>query len=275
MTIAEALIAGTRHLAPHSDTPRLDAELLLASVLKLSRGALFARTDELVDEDPAQRFDALVQRRADHEPIAYLLGTQGFWTLDLQVNGDVLVPRPETELLVEWAMEILARDKPVRVADLGTGSGAIALAIASERPLAQVSATDVSAAALRIAQANAQRHHLGNLRFAQGSWYTALDAGFDLIVSNPPYIAAGDAHLPALKHEPLDALSDHGDGLSCLRDIINGAPPHLLPDGWLLVEHGYDQGAAVRALFEQAGFVGVVTRRDLGRQERATGGRLA
>lgn len=275
MTIAEALIAGTRRLAPHSDTPRLDAELLLASVLKVSRGALFARTDEVVDEDHAQRFDAFVQRRADHEPIAYLLGTQGFWTLDLQVNADVLVPRPETELLVEWALEILARDKPARVADLGTGSGAIALAIASERPRAQVLATDVSAAALRIAQVNAQRHRVDNVRFAQGSWYSALDTGLDLIVSNPPYIAAGDAHLPALKHEPPDALSDHGDGLSCLRHLINGAPLHLLPDGWLLVEHGYDQGAAVRALFEQAGFVGVVTRRDLGRQERATGGRCA
>ena len=275
MTIAEALAAGTQRLAPHSESPRLDAELLLASLLDVSRGALFARHDDVLSEDRALRFDAQLQRRADHEPIAYLLGTQGFWTLDLQVNPDVLVPRPETELLVEWALEVLPGEDKASVADLGTGSGAIALAIASERPQAQVLATDFSAAALRVAERNAQLNAVGNVRFAAGSWYAALEGQFDLIVSNPPYIAAGDAHLPALKHEPISALTDNADGLSCLREIIKGAHEHLRPDAWLLVEHGYDQGTAVRALFEQAGFANVSTRRDLGKQERATGGRRA
>jgi release factor glutamine methyltransferase len=275
VTIAEALIAGTQRLAPHSDSPRLDAELLLSSVLNVSRSALFARHDDQLSDERAQRFATQLRRRADNEPIAYLLGTQGFWTLDLQVNPDVLVPRPETELLVEWALQVLPRDGAARVADLGTGSGAIALAIASERPQAQLVATDFSPAALSVAERNAQLGKIGNVRFAAGSWYAALEGSFDLIVSNPPYIAAGDSHLPALKHEPIAALTDNADGLSCLREIIGGAREYLLPNGWLLVEHGYDQGGAVRALFAQAGFIDIETRRDLGRQERATGGRRA
>lgn len=275
MILAEALIAATQRLAPHSESPRLDAELLLASTLEVSRGSLFARADEVLDDDRRRRFDRQLARRADGEPIAYLLGTQGFWTLDLQVSHDVLVPRPETELLVEWALEIFPRAAAGRIADLGTGSGAIALAIARERPQAHLVATDRSAAALRVAQRNARQNAIANLRFAAGDWFCALNGRFDLIVSNPPYIAAGDPHLPALKHEPLAALTDGADGLSCLRQIIAGASGYLLPKGWLLVEHGYDQGEAVRALFERAGFTDVSTRRDLGRQERATGGQLA
>jgi release factor glutamine methyltransferase len=275
VTIAEALMAGTARLAASSDSPRLDAELLLASVLDVSRSALFSRGGDALNEQRQHLFESRLERRADNEPVAYLLGTQGFWTLDLQVNPDVLVPRPETELLVEWALELVARGAQKSIADLGTGSGAIALAIASERPQTRVVATDFSIAALTTAERNAKHCGIGNVSFALGSWLVALDEKFDLIVSNPPYIAAGDTHLPALKHEPISALTDNADGLSCLREIIVNAPKCLQPNGWLLVEHGYDQGEAVRALFAQAGFVDIATRRDLGKQERATGGRRA
>ncbi|MDB5969809.1 MAG: hemK protein [Hydrocarboniphaga sp.] len=272
MTVAEALITASARLAPSSASPRLDAELLLASILEVSRGALFARGDEALSEDRRRVFESQLDRRADQVPVAYLLGTQGFWTLDLLVNPDVLVPRPETELLVEWALEVFPPGAG-RIADLGTGSGALALALASERPQSQVLATDISTAALGVAQSNAMRCGIANLSFAAGSWFEALHGRFDLIVANPPYIAAGDPHLPALRHEPLLALSDQADGLACLREIIADAGEYLLPRSWLLVEHGYDQGAAVRAQFERAGFVEIATRRDLDGNERASGGR--
>lgn len=275
MTVAEALAGGRARLEPCSDSARLDAEWLLADVLSISPGALSSRGGQTLDEAQRARYAQQLARREQGEPIAYLLGTQGFWTLDLQVSPAVLIPRPDTELLVEWALAVLPASLAAEVADLGTGSGAIALAIARERPNARVLATDLSPAALEVAEGNAQRNGIAKLRFAQGSWFEPL-AGerFDLIVSNPPYIAAGDPHLPALRHEPLSALSDGADGLSCLREIVSGAREHLRAGGWLLVEHGYDQGAAVRELFAQAGYADVQTRRDLGGNERATGGRL-
>ncbi len=273
ITVAAALAAGSRRLQSCSDSPRLDAELLIAGLLQLSRSQLSARADRMLDEVQQSTLEAQLARREQGEPIAYLLGSQGFWTLELRVTPDVLVPRPDTETLVEWACERIAADIEADVADLGTGSGAIALAIARERPRARVLATDASVAALAVAQDNASRNALGNVRFAQGDWFAAVDGGFDLIVSNPPYIAVGDPHLPALRHEPLSALTDGADGLRCLRTIIDGAPAHLKADGWLLVEHGYDQGEAVRELFERAGYAQVQTRRDLGQNERATGGR--
>jgi release factor glutamine methyltransferase len=275
MTVAEALASGRARLEPCSDSARLDAEWLLADVLSISPGALSSRGGQTLDEAQRARYAQQLARREQGEPIAYLLGTQGFWTLDLQVSPAVLIPRPDTELLVEWALAVLPANLAVEVADLGTGSGAIALAIARERPNARVLATDLSPAALEVAEVNARRNGIAKLRFARGSWFEPL-AGerFDLIVSNPPYIAAGDPHLPGLRHEPLSALTDGADGLNCLREIVSGAHEHLRAGAWLLVEHGYDQGAAVRELFAQAGYLDVQTRRDLGGNERATGGRL-
>jgi len=274
MMLSEAIAQAAARIGAASDSPRQDAEILLAHVLALSRGQLFARLQEALAADDATAFEALVARRVRQEPVAYLTGEKGFWTLTLKVTPAVLVPRPETELLVEWGLECVAELAVPRIADLGTGSGAIALAMAAERPQAQVVATDASPQALAVARDNARDLGLQQVDFRAGHWCEPL-AGqrFELIVSNPPYIAAADEHLPALRHEPLAALTDGGDGLQCLREIAAVAPAQLVPDGWLLVEHGYDQGEAVRALLRAAGLVQVQTRRDLGGQERATGGR--
>ncbi|NGY04389.1 peptide chain release factor N(5)-glutamine methyltransferase [Solimonas terrae] len=260
-------------VAAVSDSARLDAELLLGHVLGLSRTQLRLRHDQALDETRGLRLATLTERRCGGEPIAYLLGAQGFWSLDLEVNAAVLVPRPETELLVEWALERLPVGETRRVVDLGTGSGAIALAIAVERPQVQISASDISADALAVACRNAARV-AASVDFHEGRWWQPFAAArFDLVVSNPPYIAAGDPHLAALGHEPALALSDGADGLQALCEIIAGAPAQLRPNGWLLLEHGHDQGAAVRALLSAAGFDSVSTRRDLEARERVSGGR--
>ncbi|MGH8447409.1 MAG: peptide chain release factor N(5)-glutamine methyltransferase [Solimonas sp.] len=272
MKLGAALMQAQAVLAADSDSPRLDAELLLGHVLALSRAQLFSRLhDELPAADLA-RFEPLVQRRRRGEPVAYLTGSQGFWSLTLEITPAVLVPRPETELLVDCALERLPAERALDVADLGTGSGAIALALAAERPRARVVATDVSPEALAVARRNALQAGL-RIDFREGSWWLPL-AGrqFDLVVSNPPYIARGDPHLDALRHEPLLALTDGADGLQALREIVAGAPAQLRDGGWLLVEHGYDQGEAVRGLFAAAGFGDIATRRDLEGRERISGG---
>lgn len=256
---------------------REDAEPLLAHALGRDRAWLFAHATDPVVAGAAAGFRALVERRAAGEPVAYLVGRRGFWTLDLEVTADTLIPRPETELLVELALARLAPEQPARIADLGTGSGAIALALASERPAAAVVATDVSKATLAVAVRNAQAHGLDNVWFRRGDWAEALGHDrFDLIASNPPYIAEGDRHLDEgdLRHEPPRALSSGVDGLDAIRVIAAAAPRHLVPGGWLLLEHGLEQGAAVRALLEQAGFVAVETARDLEDRDRVTLGRL-
>ncbi|ODU73551.1 MAG: protein-(glutamine-N5) methyltransferase, release factor-specific [Rhodanobacter sp. 68-29] len=257
---------------------RADAEALLLHALGQSRGWLFAHADDAVDMDVQTAFEALVARREAGEPVAYLTGRRGFWTLELEVTPATLIPRPETELLVELALERLPRDAAAGVADLGTGSGAIALAIASECPQAQVLATDASADALAVARRNAQRLGVGNLRFAQGDWLAPL-AGqrFALIVSNPPYIEAADPHLAQgdLRFEPASALASGADGLDDIRRIVAGAPGHLDADGWLLFEHGWNQGAAARALLREAGYVQVFTAQDLEARDRVSGGRWA
>ena len=254
-----------------------DAALLLAHALGKSRSWLFAHADDALGEAEAARFDVLLARRAAGEPVAYLTGWRGFWTLELAVTPATLVPRPETELLVDLALARLPVDAPVRVADLGTGSGAIALAIASERPLAQVLATDASSAALDVARGNAARNGIGNVAFRLGSWLQPLgEDTFDLIASNPPYIAEGDPHLARgdLRFEPAMALSCGADGLDAIRVIVRDAPACLRPGGWLLLEHGWDQGDAVRALLAAAGFVDVATERDLEQRDRVSLGRL-
>lgn len=258
---------------------RLDAELLLAHVLDLPRASVVARDERELTPEEQGGFEQLLARRLAGEPLAYLTGEKEFWSLTLEVTRDVLVPRPETELLVEWALELPSFGHKPRtsVLDVGTGSGAIALAIARERPEAEVIATDVSPAALAVARANARRLGLP-VRFAQGAYFAPLGvrepgAALDIIVSNPPYVAEGDPHLADLRYEPKLALTSGRDGLDALRTIVGEARAHLNPGGWLLVEHGGQQGAAVRELFEAAGFAAIETRRDLAGLERATGGR--
>lgn len=266
-TVAQAL----QH-AREAGLERLDAQLIVGGVLGRSRTWLLAHdTDTLADAD-AQRIATLVARRAAGEPLAYLQGDQEFFGLHLRVTPDVLIPRPDTETLVNWALDLLPDDRPCRVADLGTGSGAIALALQRARPDARVEAVDASADALAVAAANARRLGLP-VAFRQASWLDgASPTGYDLIVSNPPYIAEGDPHLPALRHEPLSALVAGADGLGDLRQIVRAAPGHLLPGGRLLLEHGHDQAAAVRQLLADAGFADIQHRHDLSGIARCTGG---
>ena len=274
LKVAELLREAAARL-PGEDA-RHEAEQLLIHVLGVERAWLFSHATDEVEADALERFEVLLARRAEGHPLAYLTGRRGFWTLDLQVNTATLIPRPETELLVEQALARLPADDMVRVADMGTGSGAIALSIASERPLATVMATDVLGPTLAMAVKNAQAHGLENVWFQRGHWYTALGADrFDMIVSNPPYIAAGDPHLVQgdLRFEPPPALASGPDGLDAIREIVAGAHEHLVPGGWLLLEHGWDQGEAIRALLEQAGFVEAQTVQDLEQRDRVTLGR--
>lgn len=256
---------------------RLDAQLLLAAVLTRPRPWLLAHGDVTLTADAARRFDALLARRQAGEPLAYLLGEKEFFGLPLKVTPAVLVPRPDTEVLVEWALERLAERNaspgPARVLDLGTGSGAVALAMAQRAPQARVTAVDASEAALAVAAENGRSLGLP-IEWRRGNWFSPV-AGqrFDLVVSNPPYIAEGDPHLPALVHEPRSALVSGPDGLADLRAIVAGAPAHLMPGAWLLFEHGHDQSDAVGALLYAAGFADVTTRRDLATRPRCTGGR--
>jgi release factor glutamine methyltransferase len=257
---------------------RFEAEHLLLQALGRERAWLFAHGADAADAPVQAAFAALLERRIAGEPVAYIVGRRGFWTLDLRVTPATLIPRVETERLVELALERLPQTGALQVADLGTGSGAIALAIASERPQAQVLATDASAAALAVAQANAKTHGLANVDFVQGDWFAPLQGKrFDLIASNPPYIEAGDSHLQQgdLRFEPASALASGDSGLDDIIRIIAAAPAHLQPGGWLLLEHGFDQGGAVRALLIQAGLVQVQTAQDLEGRDRVTLGRSA
>lgn len=254
----------------------LENRILLCEATGLTRVQLITQGDRALTPDEASRLDDLVARRLRGEPIAYIVGKREFFGLDFQVGPAVLIPRPDTELIVELALERLPHG-PARLLDMGTGSGAIAVAVAHTRPDADVTALDVSPDALAIAQANAAANG-ARVRFLHSSWFDALAAAevFDVITSNPPYIAAGDDHLVQgdLRFEPVGALTDHADGLSALRIIIDGSPRHLVPGGWLLLEHGYDQAAAVRALLLQSGFADVQSWRDLAGIERVSGGRF-
>jgi len=250
-----------------------DAELLLAHVLGKSRSWLYAHSDDALADDIATGYAQILDRRIAGEPLAYLTGRKGFWRFELKVTPDTLVPRPETELLVELALAHLPRDRPVRVADLGTGSGAIALAIAYERPLAHVVAIDASAAALDVARENAKALRLSNVEFRLGDWCMPLAGDtFDVIASNPPYISLGDLHLEDLRYEPASALTSGHDGLDAIRAILRDAAFHLVPGGALFVEHGYRQGAKVRALFDAAHLRDVETANDVEKRERVTSG---
>jgi len=260
-----------RRMLSASPSADLDAAMLLAHVLGCSRAALAAAPERELDEAESAALSALAVRRAAGEPVAYLTGRRGFWTLELEVTPDVLVPRPETELLVEVTLEVLRTVARPAVLDLGTGSGAIALALASERPDASVTAVDESAAALEVAARNAGRLRIGNVRFLRGSWYQPIDAlRFHAIVANPPYVAEGDPALAGLVHEPRAALVSGQEGLDALASICAGAPAHLVAGGLLAVEHGATQAAAVRTMMGAACMKGVVTHGDLAGLPRVT-----
>jgi release factor glutamine methyltransferase len=270
MTLRDALAdAATLGLA------RIDAQLLLLHALGRAgteRAWLVAHDDEALLPAKQEAFEALCRRRADGEPLAYLTGEKEFFGLPLQVDARVLVPRPDTETIVEWALELLEPVAHPRVIDLGTGSGAIALAIQSARTDALVEAVDRSGDALAVAQANARRLGLP-VRFRQADWLAGAGR-YDLVVSNPPYVRAGDAHLAALRHEPRSALVAGDDGLADLRAIVQAAPAHLAPGGWLLLEHGWDQAAAVEALLRGAGFSRLSNRKDLAGITRCSGAQV-
>jgi release factor glutamine methyltransferase len=276
-SINDLLVDASAQLKHSSDTPALDAQVLLAHTLDHTRTWLMAHATELLSNNKLETFRHLIEQRSAGTPIAHLTGLQEFWSLPLQVTGDTLIPRPETELLVELALERIPIKAPCTVADIGTGSGAIALAIASEREHCQIVATDISAAALEIARNNATTNGLRNVSFCIGANLEPVEGRqFDLIVSNPPYIASDDPHLLQgdVRFEPRTALVAGEDGLDVIRALVRHGAGYLKPDGWLIIEHGYDQEHAIVSLFEQAGFTSIECYRDLAGQPRVTIGQV-
>jgi release factor glutamine methyltransferase len=275
-SIAELLAAAAKRLESVSDSPRLDAEVLLAHAGGWNRTILFAWPERQVDATAAARFGLLLDRRCQGEPVAYLTGTREFWSRDFQVNPGVLIPRPETELLVEQALDTVAGMTQPRILDLGTGSGIVAITLAAELPKAQVTAVDVSRDALAVARGNAERHGIRNLRLLSSDWFSSLPNGerFDLIVSNPPYIAASDPHLSEgdVRFEPSLALTSGNDGLYAIRLIIQTSRNFLIPGGWLLFEHGWDQGQKAVELLLEAGYFSASTISDLLGNDRVSKG---
>ena len=253
---------------------RIDAQLLHLHALGRDphdRAWLLAHDSDDLSSEAALLLDAWLPRRLAGEPIAYITGFKAFFGLNLQVDSRVLDPRPDTEILVEWALDVLPPRAHLRVLDLGTGSGAVALSVQHQRPACTVTAIDASEGALTVARINAQRLQLP-VQFVRSHWMDGLAGPFDLIVSNPPYVAEGDPHLTALTHEPLSALTSGTDGLDDIRRIIIQAPSRLAAGGRLLLEHGWDQAPEVQALLEKAGFVQIQTRKDLSGMDRCSGG---
>jgi release factor glutamine methyltransferase len=280
-TVAQTLQSGVRSLGNHSDSPRLDAELLLGKILGLSRSGLMARGNDPVANECANGYANLIEQRVKGAPIAYLTGTREFWSLMLRVTPAVLVPRPETEVLVELALQHLPEHQASRAAraysvlDLGTGSGAIALAIASERPGARVTGVDISPSALEVAMQNARDLGLSRIDWRLGSWFAPVPGErFDIIVANPPYVAAADPALEKLAAEPAIALCDGPTGLEALSAIVAAAAPHLHDNGWLMLEHGSTQAPDVARLLERHGFTEVRSHLDFSGCPRVTLGTL-
>ncbi len=272
-TIKSVLHKAQTKLAGISDSPALDAELLLAFCLDKNHSYLFTWPDNVVDEAQLTRFNQLIEKRLTDYPVAYLLGTKAFWTLDLLVTPDVLIPRPETELLVEIALEKISeiRMKAPKILDLGTGSGAIALALASERPDAKITACDYSSKALEVAKKNAELNKLDKqLTFIESDWFSNInDSDFDLIVSNPPYIAPDDPHLvQTIRHEPQQALVADNAGMKDIENIIKDSKDHLKKGCWLMIEHGYDQKDQTLALFKKFGYEEATNYQDIAQNPR-------
>jgi release factor glutamine methyltransferase len=270
-TIAETVKSAAQRLDAHSESPRLDAEILLSTILGLPRAALIARADELLHSDQQRAYAELIRQRAGGTPVAYLTGSREFWSLPLRVSPAVLIPRPETETLLEHALGLLPRDEACVVLDLGTGSGAIALGMAHERPRWEITAVDLSPAALEIARYNAQALHLSRVQWRLGSWFEAVPGErFHLIAANPPYVSATDPALKSLSAEPVMALSPGPTGLEALTAIIAQAPEHLHPQGWLVLEHGLTQAREVAQLLERQGFTSIRTFPDFSGRPRVT-----
>ncbi len=266
-----------RQQLPPEEATR-EAEWMLCRATGLTRTQLRTYPEKEVSDTQQAQLNGWIQRRLQGEPLAYIFGDTEFYGLTLSVTSDTLIPRQDTELLVDAALELIPERAPWTVCDMGTGSGAIAIAIAYHRPIAQVTALDASKAALAVAQDNACALRLPSIRFLQSDWFSALgQQRFDMIVSNPPYIAQNDPHLQAtsLPYEPMSALTSGVDGLDDIRLLIEQAPKHLNPEGWLLLEHGYDQGAAVRQLMQSAGFSAIATHRDYGNNDRITLGQFS
>jgi release factor glutamine methyltransferase len=273
MTLNDAIVAATAQLKNSSSTPALDAQVLLAHALERDRTYIIAHARDVLDSENQKQFQQLVAQRIDGTPVAYLTGRQEFWSLPISVSPDTLIPRPETELLVELALEKIPLEEKYLVADIGTGSGAIALAIASERKHSRVVASDSSPEAIRIAQENARQLGIPNIEFTTGSLFEPfVDRKFNLIVSNPPYVPENDPHLLEgdVRFEPRGALAAGPDGLDVIRRLVENVGRYLLPGGWLLIEHGYDQETSVEELFQQAGFEEIECYRDLAGQPRVT-----
>lgn len=272
-TLGTALKNATATLADSSPTPRLDAEVLVMHACGINRSELITRQETALTGEQRHKLEGLLERRKHGEPVAYLTGTREFWSMELNVTPATLIPRPETELLVEKALKQIPRDAAWTVADLGTGSGAIALAIAREHPRCRVIATDSSPDALAVARTNAEKFGLTNIEFREGDWFAALaDAGFDIILSNPPYIRAGDPHLKQgdLRFEPVTALVSGADGLDAIRYIARHAHEFLMPGGWLLFEHGWDQADAAGEILRRQGYRDIVSHADLAGHARVT-----
>ncbi|MCW8926835.1 MAG: peptide chain release factor N(5)-glutamine methyltransferase [Xanthomonadales bacterium] len=269
------LLSCARQKLAGNPSASIDAEVLLAHVLETGRSFLYANPELDLPRNRTVAFKRLVAQRAQGHPIAYLTGSCEFWSLQLDVNPAVLIPRPETELLVEAALSKIPPGAGWRIADLGTGSGAIALALASEHRRCEIHATDISETALDVARGNAARLGFSQLRFHRGCWAEPLDGGFELIVSNPPYVDDDDPHLERgdLRFEPLVALTPGADGLAAIREIIHSTRPWLVPGGWLMFEHGWKQGPASRRILKEDGFTNIGTFQDLQGHDRVTVGK--
>ena len=275
LTVKQYLDDGTAILRGVSESPRLEAELLMGLVFRKPRSFLLAWPERVLSEQQAQQYEALLRRRFSGEPIAYMTGIREFWSMPLKVTPEVLIPRPETELLVEKALLRLPQDEDVRVLDLGTGSGAAALAIARERPRAEVIGIDISQAAIDVARLNAKLQKLDNVEFRESDWFDAVRGEkFHIVIGNPPYVAEDDPHLSRgdARFEPRLALDAGPAGMDCFREIVDRAHNYIVRQGWLLLEHGFEQAEAVRRMLAAAGFGNISTRRDVAGQERITGG---
>jgi release factor glutamine methyltransferase len=278
LNIKKQLFSASIELSANSDNPRLDAEILLCNVLGKDRSYLFAWPEKDLTPQQSATFVQLIKQRKLGKPIAYLTSTREFWSMTFNVNNAVLIPRHDTEVLVEKALHLISNIKSPKILELGTGSGCIACAISSERPDACIIATDLSKAALEVCNNNVSKFALNNIAVVQGSWFQAIDANekYNLIISNPPYIEENDKHLYQgdLPSEPETALHSGPDGLNAIRSIIQSAPKHLKPNGWLALEHGYNQSHTIQQMMKQSGFLQLFTDNDLSNTPRITGGCL-
>jgi release factor glutamine methyltransferase len=278
LTISEALRSASEQLQPFTSSARIDAEALLCFVLQRNTAHFAAWPEKVLSKNDALHFEQLILERSTGTPVAYLTGHREFWSLKLAVTADTLIPRPETETLIEFVLEECGNKKHCHLADLGTGSGAIAIAIASERPDWNITATDISQDALAVAQKNARAHHIKNISFTTSRWFDALaDQSFDIIISNPPYIAEKDPHLSEgdVRFEPVNALASGELGMDDIEIITHSAKQHLNQQGWLILEHGFDQKQAVFDCMQSAGFVPIIQKNDLSNQPRMTAGFFA